>query len=315
MLGNLLTLLLFLVIGVSWRLLKPHGITAETLQRGLTELIHLLFLPLTVFFIMLELPLNEAALRILLYVLGTTAVALAVAWLWLWKSKLAGKTKGALLIASGFGSIFFLGLPLNVMFYPDWTMRVAIEYGLVANLLLLFTAGTVLSLSLSQAETSKGRFGKAFAALKDYNIWLLEPMVWAALLALVLNAGGVASPAWLAGIKSAILGALVPLLLISAALSLKWTKEWSNQIVGVLPAAAIQLVLVPLLMWGMVSLFGSAGASTTRTLLLDSMLPATVFGFLFCERYKLDTAAYTLAFTLTLALSLITVPLWAKVLL
>jgi len=313
MLGSVLTLLFFVAVAVAWRFLKPAGIGADSLRQGLLTLLHMLFLPLAVFFIMLDLPLNEAALRIMLYVLGTTLLALALAWGWLWKMKMSGKTKGALLIGSAFGSLFFIGVPLNAIFYPDWTMRVAVEYGLVANVLLLFTAGAVLSKSFS--ESGKAQFGKAVVALKDYQLWLKEPMVWAALLALVLNMAEVALPDWLKGIRSATLGALVPLLLITAALALNWSQEWQKQVVGVLPAVAIQLIAVPLLMWGMVSIFGSPGVKTTQVLLLDSMLPAAFLGLLFCERFKLDTASYTLVFTLTVALSLLTVPVWVQILL
>lgn len=312
MLGNVLTLLLFPLIGIAWRFLKPGGITADTLQRGLTPLIHFFVLPLAVFFIMLALPLNEAALRVMLYVLGTTVVALAAAWLWLWKVNLAGKTKGALLIASGFGGIFYLGIPFNALFYPDWTMRVATEYGLVANVLLLFTFGAVLGRSFNEAGKSK--IVKALSVLKDYRLWLSEPLVWATLLALVLNMAGVELPAWLKGIETMIGAALLPLLLLSAALALNWSKAWNGQVVAVLPAVAIQLLLVPLIMWGMVSLFGAAGVKTTQTLLLNSALPAAVVGFSFCERFKLDGAAYSQVFTMMMALSLVTVPLWAKIL-
>lgn len=313
MLTNVLTLLLFPVIGIAWRFLKPGGITADALQRALTPLIHFVLLPLAVFFIMWGLPLNEAALRILLYVLGTTLLALAVAWLWLWKVNLAGKSKGALLIASGFGGIFYLGVPFNMIFYPDWTMRVAVEYGLVANVLLLFTLGAVLGRSFNEAGKSK--ITKAFAVLKDYKLWLTEPLVWATLLALILNMAAVEQPAWLKGIDAMIGDALVPLLLLSASLALNWSQAWNKRVVAVLPAVAIQLILVPLIMWGMVSLFGAAGVKTTQTLLLNSALPAAVVGFSFCERFKLDSSVYTQAFTAMMALSLVTVPLWAKILL
>lgn len=309
MLGHVLTLLFFLIIGIAWRLVQPGGTSPGALQRALTSLIYFVFLPLAVFFTVLALPLNDAALRILLYVVGTGAVALALAWVWLWKVKLPGKTKGALLIAAAFGSVFFLGIPLNTIFYPDWTIRVAVEYGLVANVLMLYTAGAILSRSFSDA--GKIQFGKAVGVLKDYKLWVNEPLVWAALAGLALNLAGVAVPVWLRGIESAVDSALIVLLFISAALFLIWLKAWNTRVVSVLPAAAIQLVAVPLVMWGIASLFGSAGVKTTQTLLLDSMLPASVLGFTFCERFKLDTASYTLAFTLTAALSVITVPLWS----
>ena len=314
MLGGIITLSFFLIVGIAWRFLKPGGIGADAMQRALTGLIHWLFLPLAVFFIMRDLRLDHAALSILLYVAGTTILALALAWLWLWKTSLPGRTKGALLIAAGFGNVLFIGIPVNKIFYPDWTMRVAVEYGLVANVLLLFTVGAVLSRSFS--EGGKSNFGKALSVLKDFRIWLNEPLVWATLLALVLNIANVALPAWTAGVKVSVFGTLVALLLISVGLSLRWSNEWFGQkLADALPAAVIQLIAVPLIMWGMVSLFGSVGSKSTIVLLLGSMLPASVLGFAFCERFKLDTTAYALAFTATSVLAIATVPLMGSMLL
>lgn len=299
----------FLVLGIGWRLLSPQGISAGSLQRQLTVLAHVVILPIAVFFIVSKLPMNQAALKILGYVLATTAVALAVAWIWLWKSTLPPKTKGALLIAAGFGNVLFLGLPLNKVLIGNWSMRVAVEYGLVANVLLLFTAGAILSRSF--AEPGRARFnGPVNDVLRDRSVWLREPLVWAALAGLVVNLAGMKLPSWLGGIEVAIYGFLVPLLLLSTALALIWTSAWKTQWVDVLPVAGIQLVLVPLVMWGMVSLFSSLGRQTTQALLLNSMMPAALLGFVVCDRYKLDTGAYGLAFSMTTVLAIITVPIW-----
>jgi hypothetical protein len=303
----------FMALGIGWRLLAPQGISAGSLQRQLMALAHVVILPIAIFFIMSRLPMNAAAMRILWYVLATTAIALAVAWFWLQNSKLPPKTKGALLIAAGFGNVLFLGLPLNKVLVGDWSMRVAMEYGLVANVLLLFTAGAILSRSFS--EPGKAKFkGPINEVLKDRNVWLREPLVWAALAGLVVNLGGMKLPSWFGTIEVAIYGFLIPLLLLSTALAVSWTNAWKAQLVNVLPVAGIQLILVPLVMWGMISMFGSVGAKTMQALLLDSMMPATLLGFLVCDRYKLDTGAYGLAFSLTTVLAIITVPIWFNLL-
>jgi predicted permease len=305
MLNIALSVGFFIAVGVVWRLARPNGISAESLQKSIVALVLWVLLPLVVLFTMQDLPLNDRALRILLYVLGVTLIALVVAWLWLRKMNLQPKTKGAFLIAAVFGNVLFLGFPLNNAIFSGWTTRVAVEYMLVANVLLLYTVGAIFASSLA-GKTSLGK--SVPAVFRGYLIWLKEPVIWAALIGLGLNIGTVEMPAWTGQLGTMLYSVTIPLLLLSVGLSLNWSKSWNNQLVGVLPVVAIQLILVPLLMWGMVALFGSAGLETTKALLLDSMLPATLLGFVICERYKLDTGAYALAFTATSALALVTVP-------
>ncbi len=303
----------FMALGIGWRLLSPQGISGAALQRALMALAHLVILPVAIFFILSKLPMNAGALRILWYVLATSAVSLAVAWFWLQNTTLAPKTKGALLIAAGFGNVLFLGLPLNKVLIGDWSMRIAAEYGLIANVVLLFTAGAILSRSFG--EPARTRFqGPLNAVLQDRAVWLKEPLVWAALAGLLVNITGMNLPAWFGAIEAATYGFLIPLLLLSTALSVSWNDGWKTQLVTVLPVAGIKLILVPLVMWAVISLFGSLGAKTTQALVLDSMMPATLLGFLACDRYKLDTQAYALAFSLTSVLAVITVPIWFNLL-
>jgi malate permease and related proteins len=309
---SVLTILFFLALGVAWRFASPQGIGAGALQRHLQALIHVVILPIAVFFILAKLPMNAVAMKILWYVLATTAVTLAVAWAWLRTTALAPATKGALLIAAGFGNVLFLGVPLNKVLIGDWAMRIAVEYGILANVLLLYTAGAILSRSFTAAGGAQFK-GLANDVLRQ-RVWLKEPLLWAAAAGLIANLTGMQFPAWFGAIQTAIYGALLPLLLLATALALTWSDAWKTQVVTVLPAAAIQLVLAPLVMWGLISLFGPVGAKGTQALLLNSMLPAALLGFAACERYKLDTGIYALAFSLTTALALVTVPVWFNIL-
>jgi hypothetical protein len=185
---------------------------------------------------------------------------------------------------------------------------------LVANVLRLLTAVAIFAKNLaSPGKTSLGK--TASEVFNDYRKWLKEPIIWAAILGWLFNLADAGLPGWANQISAMLYGVLIPLLLFSVGLSLNWTPNWNNQLVGVAPVVVIQLILVPLLMWGMATLFGSAGLQTTKSLLLDSMLPATLFGFVMCERYKLDTEGYALAFTASSVLALVTVPIWYNIIL
>ena len=76
----------FIALGIFWRFVKPNGISADSLKNAINTLVLQVLLPLVVFFSIANLPLNEAALRVLLYVLVTSLVALGVAWFWLSKT-------------------------------------------------------------------------------------------------------------------------------------------------------------------------------------------------------------------------------------
>ena len=304
----------FILLGIFWRYARPNGITAESLNSSISAIVLRLFLPLVVFFTLLELPLNEAALRILIYVIVTTLITGAVAWFWLSKTALPPKTKGAYLVAATFGSVVFLGMPLNSVLFSDWTMRVAVQYMLVSNVLVLFTLGAIFAKHLAGPKKTSLR-DTASAVLNDYPLWLKEPLLWATVAGLLLNLVGLTLAAWAEQISNMLHGVLIPLMLFIVGLSLKWQPKWKDELVGVAPVLVIKLLLVPVVMWAMAAIFGSAGVQTTKSLILDSMMPATVFGFLMCGRYKLDTESYSLAFTATSVLALITVPIWFNLLL
>lgn len=314
MLNLLVPVAFFILLGGFWRYVKPNGITAESLNGSINAIVLRLLLPLVVFFTLLELPLNEAALRILIYVLVTTLITGAVAWFWLSKTSLPPKTKGAYLIAATFGSVVFLGMPLNNVLFSDWTMRVAVQYMVVSNVLVLFTVGAIFAKHLAGPAKATLK-DTASAVFNDYPLWLKEPLLWATVAGLLLNLVGLTLAGWAEQISNMLHGVLIPLLLFSVGLSLKWQPKWKDELVGVVPVVVIKLLLVPVVMWAIAAIFGSAGVQTTKSLILDSMMPATVFGFMICGRYKLDMESYTLAFTATSVLALITAPIWHSLLL
>ena len=45
-------------------------------------------------------------------------------------------------------------------------------------------------------------------------------------------------------------------------------------------------------------------------LVLEAAMPSMLLGLVFCERFKLDTAFYAAAVTLSTVLSIITLPYW-----
>ena len=88
----------------------------------------------------------------------------------------------------------------------------------------------------------------------------------------------------------------------------EWKNEWNDQIAAsLLPVALIKLLLVPVLIYVLAKFLGSPGASV-KSLMIYGALPSTLFGFVLCERYKLDSNLYAAAVAFTTVLSFVVVP-------
>lgn len=307
----LIQMAIFIACGYALRYFKPGGISADSVQNSIMSLIQWIFLPIVVFFALSLLQYKPYITRYIIYVIIATAAALAAAWFWLERTPHQAKTKGALLLAAAFGSVLFIGLPLNKIMIGDWTARLAIIYLLVANTLILYTAG----LFLARALGSKAKLKQPVTALTDEKMTILkDPVIIAAALGIVVNLTGMKLPGWLNGINDLASGALVPLLILAVGLSLKWDKSWNDQVKDILPIAAIKLILVPLVLLIMIKVFGSPGVKTSKALVINGAMPASLLGFYICSRFKFDTGIYAIVFVVTSALALIAVPIWMEIL-
>lgn len=298
----LLTFSVFVAFGLVWRIAKPGGVTADAIQRPLIALIHSMLLPVYVFLVVGRMPLNATYMRISLVVILATAGTLAVAWFWLGRTSLSGQTKGALLLASAFSSAFFLGMPLTRIIVGNWSSRVAVDYMLISNILVLFTAGIYLARSFSESNQVT-RF------VKDM---FREPIAWGALAGLLVNILNIRFPGWVRGVEGMLLLGFIPLLLITVGLSINWQQNWGQTMADMLPVAVIQLVVLPLLIYLVMKYIPGLGLGlkTQKVLLIEGMMPAMVWGISICERYKLDSSSYAIAFTFTSILACVSVPVW-----
>ena len=299
MLNILYQLGLFVGLGVAWRYVKPMGITAGAMLRPVLVLLYTVFLPALTLSIMWKLPLTSTTLRIVLVMLAATAVGLAAAWFYFKTRSISPQSQGAYILAAAFGNVLILGMPITQAVVAKWTVRGAVEFEVFAVLPLLFTAGVIIAQKLGD----KGGEGPGIGLIK-------QPIIIMALLGLLLNLAKVKMPGIVAvWLQMASVG-IVPLGMIAIGLALQWHKQWNELIAYLVPVAVIQLVILPLALWGLFHIFGLSGPQTYRSMMLQAAMPAMLIGFLFCEKYKLDMTAYTAAFSFTTVVSIATTPLW-----
>lgn len=296
----LLQMAALIACGILWRLIRPPGMEADGARRVITGLVYTLLLPALVLNVLWQSVLGADTLKIALSAaVGVLAALAGIHWL-LQRFKVPAAVAGALLLAAAFPNVTYLGLPVLEQTFGPWARSIAIQYDLFACTPLLLTVGVAIA----------RRHGDGGGRRERYLGEILKvPPLWAAVIAVILNVAGVEEPAGLEAFLHTLANGVVPLMLIALGMALSWDPKQLRRLPVVAPALAVQLFLMPLLVWGLTSLLGLHGELRTAVI-LEAAMPCMVLGVVLCDRYGLDTGLYAATVTLSTALSLFTLPLW-----
>jgi len=308
MFAILLGMAAIIVAGLFWRIFL-RAEKAETIRGHLVRAVYDIFLPALVLHVMwqAEISLNSirlplvSSLAILLSLLAASLIYAGGKWL---PGNLTQKRKaaGALLLASSFGNFTYLGLPVLTQTFGPWAQSVAIYFDLFASTPLLFTVGILVASHFS--HTTKA----AHIGIELVRV----PALWAAIAGVLASIFQIPMPVWLDETLGVLGAAVVPLMLLSIGMALRWQSGWVARIPMLLPMVVIQLVFMPLVVWGACIGVGMPG-NLLAPAIIEGAMPTMVLGLVICDRFKLDTSLYAEAVTVTTVLSLLTLPLWLKV--
>jgi predicted permease len=294
---------ILILCGVLWRVITPQGLDADTLRHSLTTLVYVLLLPALVLVVLWRAELTLDALRVALLAMVGIGVGMGSAWLWFRRQRPAAAALGALLLAAAFPNATYMGLPVLEASLGSWARAVAIQYDLFACTPLLLSAGVILA----------QHYGEGGERAHPLHNLLRVPPLWAALLGVSLNLLEVPLPGLLGGVMDMLAAGVVPLMLFSLGLGLRWGAGWGPRLSLVMPVVVIQLLLTPLIVWGVSDVTGLVGQVRTAVV-LEAAMPSMVLGIVLCDRYRLDSSLYAMAVTLSTALSALTLPLWFSLL-
>ena len=302
--STLIQMTLLMACGPAWRLLKPAGLTAGQTRLVLTTFVYYLLLPAMVLEVLWTAKIGMQSLQYTL--LGVSCIAFAMACIWLVGTvfKFEHKRLGAMILAAAFPNVTYLGLPVLEQTFGSWARSVVIQMDLFATSPFLFTVGIMMVRHYGEDRSENPKSTLSF---------LNAPPFWAAAVAVLLNLNGVVAPDWLFGVLQKLSAAVVPLMLVSLGLALNWTAVTARNIPYVLPVIVIKMLLMPVFAIAVASYLPMDGQYKAAAV-LDMAMPSMVLGVVFCDRYRLDSALYAMAVTITTALSLIALPFWHGVL-
>ena len=298
MLQILFPMFLLLGGGVLWRLFSPMGVDADTLRRALTALVFILLLPALVLEVLWTAPLSLDSLRIMLAATSGILLSAAVAY-WVFRGLgVPSRIRGALILASAWANVTYLGLPVVEALYGPWARSVALQYDLFSTTPLLLTLGVWIATRHGDASDEP-----AWKAL------LGVPALWAAIIAIGLNLGAVPQPDWLSALLELLGRSVPPLMLIALGLGLRLDVLRLDRLPLVLPVIGIQLFLMPVIV-GLAGFGVGLEGQILSVMTLEAAMPSMLLGMVLCDRYGLDTSLFAAAVSLSTGLSLLTLPLW-----
>jgi predicted permease len=302
MLDILIKMSIFIAAGALWRHYTPGGLTADTTRQAISNLVIYMLLPALVLSVLWQAPLSVTTLKISLCAASGVLACMALAWLSCRVCKQPTATTGTIILASAFPNATYMGLPvLKSLLGPD-AQSIAIQYDLFACFPLLLTLGLWIGQHYGAQETATGQ------PLTFYKI----PPLWAALLAAMLNISAVPLPAMLGSTLSLMGGAVIPLMLFSIGLSLRWSSLHKSNITKVVPVVIYQLAIMPVLVLLLARTVGLSDDVFTGVV-LEASMPVMLLGIAISDRYGLDTSTYAAGVTLTTLFSMGTIPLWYTV--
>ncbi len=298
MLTTLFQMFAVIGLGLAWATVGPGRAGAAALRHGISDLVYRLLLPALVLVVLWRTPVGWDSLRIAASAAGGIFLGLALAAACCRASAAAPPLAGALLLASAWPNATYLGLPVLEGLYGPWGRGIAIQYDLFACTPLLLTLGIAIA----------ARMG-GVAAQHPVRALLRVPPLWAAGAGLALQGLGVPPGEGLAGLLELLAAPVVPLMLLVVGMALaEGLAQW-RRLPYAIPVIGIQLLAMPLGVWGLTMLLGLEGR-TAQAVVLEAAMPTMALGVVICDRYGLNTGVYAAAMTASTLLSPLTLSLW-----
>lgn len=300
MIATLIQMSILILCGAGWRLLSLPGLSPDQVRLALTSVVYYFFLPAMVLDVLWKADIGWQSLQYSALGCATILLGVLLSWSIAKLLKFKNAQTGAMILATAFPNVTYLGLPVLEQTFGAWSRSVVIQIDLFATAPMVYTLGIALARYYgSQAEE------KPKSLLGFFN----APPFWAVFIAVPLSLYQVPAPDWLAGLLQKLSAAVAPLMIFSLGLALSWRSlRWRN-LPFVVPVVVLRLLLLPwlaLLLADVVQLQGQYKAAAV----LDLAMPSMVLGVVLCDRYGLDSSLYATAVTLSTALSLLSLPFW-----
>ncbi len=290
-------LLGYLALGM---VLRVTGLLAAEDSRPLNTLLMYVALPALIFTIVRRESIDPGMAAMPAVGWAVALTGLLLAWVAARALRLDAPTTGAFMLVAAFGNTGYVGYPVASALFGDAGLVRAIFSDVFGNTAAVISIGTILVSRL-------GEHGVRVNPLRE--IVTFPPFI---ALACALATRSVPVPEvfsfWLDGLGKLV----IPLIMVSVGLSLRPRAVGANLPRAAI-AAAIKLLVLPLLAWGIARVTGLDDVSR-GVAVLQAGVPSMMLAALIGSRFRLDVDLIASTILVTMAGAVVTVPLLQVVL-
>ena len=214
---------------------------------------------------------------------------------------------GALTLTAGLGNTSFVGFPLLEALHGPLAVQWGVLVDQLGSFLVLSTLGIWVAGSLGRDPMGAGR--SAWKSIVSF------PPFLALLAALTLSALGVQLSGVAHEVIARLAATLVPLALFAVGFQLQLSpavlkRYWRPLSLGL----GFKMLLMPALMWLVYGLVLNDHSFVTRVIVLEAAMATMITAAVVANDFSLDGELANLMVGVSIPLSLITVPLWDRLL-
>lgn len=301
MIEVMLPLTLLVAVGGLWPRFFPDT-PVEGARTLLNRLVMYLFLPCIMFSVASTTPISGEVLSVPLLVgIGSLASG-GILYLLLYRSPLghglADRTRAIVVVGGMFGNTFNVGVPVLVFFFGREATRYAVFNDMLMTMPLVWSIGVWICTRLG-AHSDEGRPAV-------WRIMLSMPPIWAFVLGTASQQLDLVFPpltaaTWFIG------QATIPVALLVLGMTIPWRDLTPRR--EILSAAAVKLLLMPVLVWCAAMLLYTPVAEAQYAAVAQAASPGMVTALLLADRFRLDASAAALLIGWTTILFWVTLPL------
>ncbi|MCG6553207.1 MAG: AEC family transporter [Candidatus Magnetominusculus sp. LBB02] len=304
---TLLSFGFIIAAGIVFR--RLNAANAATIRHSINQCVFNVFLPalcITIFYKAkvdaeaLLVPLT-AAITIFICLAGASAIYIPLSK----RIQLSRDETGILIIASAFGNVTYLGLPIVTELYGTAAAKYPIYYDLFATTPILWIVGAQIA----------GRFGGSGAAKPSVSDSVRTvvslPPLWGCLTGAVFQTAAIAPPDFIMKALQMLGGLVTPLMIFSVGLAI--TLPTLKYAAASSPATLIKLVVSPLVGFAAARFLGLDGTAL-RSCAIEGAMPSMVLSLLIADKFNLNVPLAAFMIAATTALSFAVLPAAATLL-